>query len=328
MNRTRRDFAGLSVALLVAPGSVRAQRSAAVARVGVLETGSPSSFPDRIEVFAEDLQSLATSTDRRVLLEFRWAHGKIADLQGLAAELVRLNVDVIVAGTTAAALAAKAASSTVPVVFAVAADPVGVGLISSLAQARRQRHRVDDSQCRYCAETSGTAQGDRRRQAVPRRGPVLSGRSIQRDSGHERRRTRPDIGAVDSKPFPVNGAQDFEAAFSAMMTERIDALLVAAGALTDSHARRARRTRRKDSRAGDVWRKGFRGGRRAGVLFGELQRQLPARRGLCAKDPARGRARRSAGRAAEPVRTGDQPAYGQATGPEHCARTSACVRTS
>ncbi len=82
MNWTRRDFAGLSVALVVAPGGVRAQRPTAVARVGVLETGSPSSFPDRIEGLRRGFAELGYVDGQTLLLEFRWAHGKIADLRG------------------------------------------------------------------------------------------------------------------------------------------------------------------------------------------------------------------------------------------------------
>jgi len=237
MNWTRRDFAGLSVALVVAPGGVRAQRPTAVARVGVLETGSPSSFPDRIEGLRRGFAELGYVDGQTLLLEFRWAHGKIADLQGLAAELVRLNVDVIVAGTSAAALAAKAASSAMPVVFTVAADPVGVGLISSLPRPGGNTTGLTTANVEIAPKRlellNEIAGGRLSRGAVPfypaDPSNVLGARMAQ-----DAARTL----GLSMKPFPVNGAQDFEAAFSAMMSERIDALLVAAGALTDSHARR------------------------------------------------------------------------------------------
>ena len=106
MGWTRRDFAGLSLALVGAPGTIRAQRPAAVARVGILETGSPTAFPERLEALRQGLADLGLVEGRNLVLDYRWAHGKSADLPRLAAELVQLQVEVIVAGTTVAALAA------------------------------------------------------------------------------------------------------------------------------------------------------------------------------------------------------------------------------
>jgi len=236
MDWTRRDFAGLSVALVVAPRSARAQRPAAVARVGVLETSSPAAFPDRLEALRQGLAELGHVDGQTLVLEYRWAHGKSADLPRLAAELVRLRVDVIVAGTTAAALAAKEASSTIPIVFAVAADPVGVGLISGLAKPGGNATGLTTGNVELVSKRmellNEIAGGKVSRGALLFYPGDLSNVLVVPVAQDAARRLGWPLSS-----FPVNGAQDFEAAFSVMASDRIDALLVAAGALTDSHPR-------------------------------------------------------------------------------------------
>jgi putative ABC transport system substrate-binding protein len=235
MGWTRRDFAGLSATLVVAPGAARAQWPGGVARIGVLESSSPSTFPDRVEALRQGLAELGYVDGQTVVLEYRWAHGKSADLSRLAAELVRLKVDVIVAGTTLAALAAKEASSTVPVVFAVAADPVGVGLVSGLPRPGGNATGLTSANVETAPkrlQLLNELTGGKVSRAALLFYPgdasnVIAARAVQ-DAA---------LGlGLSLRSFPVNGAQDFEAAYSAMAKDRIDALLVAAGPLTDSHA--------------------------------------------------------------------------------------------
>jgi putative ABC transport system substrate-binding protein len=225
------------VALAIAPRSLRAQRPAAATRVGVLEASSPAAFPERVEALRQGLAELGLVDGQTLALEYRWAHGKSADLPRLAAELVRLNVDVIVAGTTAAALAAKEASSTVPIVFAVAADPVGVGLVSGLPRPGGNATGLTSANVEIAPKRlellKDLTGGKLSRAAVlfyPGDASNVLGARAAQDAALR-------LG-LSLRPFPVNGAQDFEAAFSAMEKDRIDALLVAAGALTDSHPRR------------------------------------------------------------------------------------------
>ena len=96
-------------------------------------------------------------------IEFRWAEGRDSRLAALAAELVRLKPDVIVTTGTPGSLAAKRATSTIPIVFASSGNPVAAGLVSELFAARRQRHRVHHfrtgagRQARPAAEGSGPA---------------------------------------------------------------------------------------------------------------------------------------------------------------------------
>jgi len=108
--------------------------AASVYRVGVLTATGPNGARRDFEVFRDRLNSLGYAEGRNLVIEWRSADRKAERLPNLAAELVRLNVDVIVTITTPAALAAKAATSTIPIVMAGSADPVGLGLVASLAR--------------------------------------------------------------------------------------------------------------------------------------------------------------------------------------------------
>jgi putative ABC transport system substrate-binding protein len=88
----------------------------------------------RVEAFRQRLRELGYVEGKNILIEYRYAEGKLERLPELAAELVRLKVDVIVTAGSPAILAAKKASPTMPIVFALASDPVGSGLVSSLAR--------------------------------------------------------------------------------------------------------------------------------------------------------------------------------------------------
>ena len=130
----RRTFlAGTGVALLAAPFAAEAQQAAKVARIGFLATNLAAS-PHLQEAFRQGLRDLGYVEGRNVVIEYRDAEGKFERLPALAAELVALKVDVIVAPATAGALAAKQATRTLPIVFATASDPVGSGLVTSLAR--------------------------------------------------------------------------------------------------------------------------------------------------------------------------------------------------
>jgi len=132
---TRREFIGtLAGGLLAAPLAAEAQQATKVARIGYLGN-SPTGFPHLREAFLQGLHDLGYVEGRNVVIEYRYAEGKLERLPALAAELVALKVDVIfVGGGTLTALAAKQATRTLPIVFADAADPVTSGLVTSLAR--------------------------------------------------------------------------------------------------------------------------------------------------------------------------------------------------
>jgi ABC-type uncharacterized transport system substrate-binding protein len=132
----RREFITLlGGAAATWPVAARAQQPS-MPVVGVLSAEWPNAVTaDRLRVFREGLNDTGYFEGRNVTIEYRWAEGRIDRLPALAAELVRLPVNVIVcAGSTAAAIAAKAASTTVPIVYYGGADPVSMGLVASLSR--------------------------------------------------------------------------------------------------------------------------------------------------------------------------------------------------
>jgi ABC-type uncharacterized transport system substrate-binding protein len=123
------------VALTVCGTTVEAQQPARIPRIGILIAPSASSFSGRVEALRRRLRELGYVEGKNIVIEYRYAEGKVERIPDLAAELVRLKVDVIVtSGGERTILAAKKASATIPIVFGAAADPVGSGLVSSLAR--------------------------------------------------------------------------------------------------------------------------------------------------------------------------------------------------
>jgi putative tryptophan/tyrosine transport system substrate-binding protein len=111
-----------------------AQQAKKIPRIGFLASVSASSDADRIEAFRLGLRELGYVEGQNVTIEYRWADGRFEQLPDLATELVRLKVDVIVAVVTQASLAAKKATGTIPIVMVGVSDPVGSGLVASLAR--------------------------------------------------------------------------------------------------------------------------------------------------------------------------------------------------
>jgi putative ABC transport system substrate-binding protein len=119
---------------LFSPSSAEAQSAAKVARIGYLSVSSVAAVPHLHEAFRQGLHDLGYIEGRNVVIEYRDAGGKVERLPALAAELAALNVDVIFAGSTPNALAAKQATRTIPIVFLGSGDPVADGLVTSLAR--------------------------------------------------------------------------------------------------------------------------------------------------------------------------------------------------
>ena len=130
----RRQFMTLMVGVSASacPFAARAQQAVRIAKIGYLASNLANQGP--LEAFRQGLRDLGYVEGRNVVIEYRDARGKLEPLQALAAELVTLKVDVIVASSTAAALAAKQASTVVPIVFGTVPDPVASGLVTSLAR--------------------------------------------------------------------------------------------------------------------------------------------------------------------------------------------------
>ena len=114
--------------------AAHAQQVAKVRTIGFLGQLTPSAMGKWTAAFVRRLSELGWVEGRTVAIEYRWAEGRSERFAEVAAELVRLKVDVVVTGGTAAVLAAKQATSLIPIVFATAGDPVGAGLVASLAR--------------------------------------------------------------------------------------------------------------------------------------------------------------------------------------------------
>jgi putative ABC transport system substrate-binding protein len=123
---------GMTAGLLAATLAVEARPAGKLYRIGYLETGVMR--PRAWDAFRERLRELGHVERQSVAFEVRWADGQIDRLPGLAAELVRLNVDLIVTAGSPAARAAKNATARIPIVMATGGDPVGLGLVATLAR--------------------------------------------------------------------------------------------------------------------------------------------------------------------------------------------------
>jgi putative ABC transport system substrate-binding protein len=131
----RRTFLGaLASGLLAAPLAAQAQPPGKVYRIGMLERTSPATNAANFEAFRRGLRELGYVEGKNLVIEYRSADGRDERFAGLATELVRLNVDLILTRGTPAALAAKNATGTIPVVITGLADPVGQGIVASLAR--------------------------------------------------------------------------------------------------------------------------------------------------------------------------------------------------
>jgi putative tryptophan/tyrosine transport system substrate-binding protein len=135
LHMRRREFITLVGGAAVAwPLAARAQQARKVPTVGFLGQSTPLGESERAAAFAQRLRELGWVEGRTIAIEYRWAAGRNERLAEIAAEFVQLKMDVIVAGGTPPVLAAMQATSIIPIVFASAGDPVGTGLVASLAR--------------------------------------------------------------------------------------------------------------------------------------------------------------------------------------------------
>jgi putative tryptophan/tyrosine transport system substrate-binding protein len=130
----RRAFITLLGGAAAWPLAARAQQPAKLSTIGYLGGATPAAEGQRVASFVQPLHELGWNEGRNVKIEYRWAEGRSERLAEIAAEFVRLKVDIIVTYGTPAVVAARQATSVIPIVFAVVADPVGTGLAASLAR--------------------------------------------------------------------------------------------------------------------------------------------------------------------------------------------------
>jgi putative ABC transport system substrate-binding protein len=224
--------------LLAAPLAVEAQPAAKVPRIGWLPVNLASA-PINLEPFRQGLRDLGYVEGRNLVIETRDAEGRLERLPALAAELVALKVDVIVAPGTPQALAAKNATRTIPIVFVGAADPVTDGLVTSLA--RPGGNATGSSN--FAPELVGKRL-ELLKQAVPggSRVAVLwqPGGSAERAEKDMLKEAEVAARALGVRPqfVEARGPADFDRAFSEMIRARAGALTVLASGMFNTERRR------------------------------------------------------------------------------------------
>jgi putative ABC transport system substrate-binding protein len=130
----RREFITLLGGAAVWPLAARAQQAGKLSIVGYMGSATPATQGQWAAAFAQRLRELGWIEGRTIAVEYRWAEGRTERAVEIAAEFVQRRVDVIVTSGTGIVLAAKQATSVIPIVFAAAGDPVGTGLVTSLAR--------------------------------------------------------------------------------------------------------------------------------------------------------------------------------------------------
>jgi ABC-type uncharacterized transport system substrate-binding protein len=227
----------LALALVVVSPAA-AQQPAKVPRIGYLRVGpatAPTNQRSR-EAFLEGLRELGYVQGKNIVIEWRFAEGRYDRLPDLAAELVRLQVDVLVAGSTPEAVAAKNATKTLPIVFAGVGDPVATGLVASLASPGGNltglsllSRDLDGKRLELLKET------------IPEASTVaVLGNPANPTLPIHRRELQAAGGAlgVQVQLLEVRTPDDFERAFAAASTGRAAGLLVLPDALADAHRAR------------------------------------------------------------------------------------------
>ena len=228
----------LTLSLLAAPLAADAQQAGKVPRIGCLSLTSPSDRPPLLDAFRQRLREIGWVEGQNIVIDYRYAEGQVDRLPDLAAELVRLKVDLIVASAgTQAATAAKNATETIPIVMIYVRDPVGNGLIASLARPGGNVTGVSGS----AGLELFAKQLELLKETVPkiRRVAILSNPD---NAYHQLAIREVNVAArslgVQLQLLEARGPNEFDAAFAAMAKERVEALLVLSDAIFNSHRTR------------------------------------------------------------------------------------------
>ena len=227
----RREFITLIGAAAAWPLAARAQQPA-MPVVGFLRSTSPAPFANLVTAFRKGLNEAGYVEGQNVTVEYRWAEGRHDRLPALVADLIRRKVDVFV-GNNLAALAAKAATTTVPIVFASGSDPVTDGLVASLNRPGGNVTGVS-----FISGVLGPKRLELLRQLVPGAKTIamLANRSTA-ETVTERNDVQAAALAIGQQPVIVDASSDhdIEAAFATFIQRGAGALLVGTGAFLNSH---------------------------------------------------------------------------------------------
>jgi putative ABC transport system substrate-binding protein len=230
--KTRRQWLiALGACAVAAPWpSLAQQRPVNVHRIGFLGATSIAAYKSRVDAVRAGLRDLGYVEGKNLVMEFRWADGMYDRLPNLAAELVRLKVDVIVTGGTPGTRAAKQATKTIPIVMAVSGDAVATGLIASLA-----RPGGNITGTTYFDPELAAKRLELLKEAVPRatRVGVLTNPDNPQTMGTTLRSLRMAAESLRLKLclFEARSVNELNGAFAAMVKGRVDAVAIADDAL-------------------------------------------------------------------------------------------------
>jgi putative tryptophan/tyrosine transport system substrate-binding protein len=228
LHMRRREFITLLGGAAAWPLAARAQQTAKLPTIGFMGASTPSAWSRWVAAFEQQLRTRGWMDGRTVAIEYRWAQGRPERLTEIALEFVRLKVDVIFAPVTAAALAARKETSTIPIVFALVGDPVGIGLIASLARPGGNVTGFSNQ-----STDLGSKRLDILREVVPRLRRLAILVNVGNPSNVREiagvRAAAQTLG-LEVVVLEVRKAADIESGFEAL-AGRIDALYVAADAL-------------------------------------------------------------------------------------------------
>ena len=235
MNSRRKLLVALSAGALAAPLACFAQQQRSkVARIGVLE--STSSSANQRELLIAGLRELGYVEGKNMIIEDRWAEGNYERLPGLAAELVQMKVDVIIAGGSAAVQAAQQATTTIPIVMVRIGDPVGSGFVASLARPGRNitgpTNILVDVASKYVELLRAAAPKLSRVTVLVNPANPINAVFLKRVQSTEKTNN------VTISPIEASTSSQIEAAFGAMTRERAGALIVLGDPSFASQARR------------------------------------------------------------------------------------------
>jgi len=232
MNRkiARRAFCSMLLALGV---PAAAQQTKKIVRIGLLSNNRPSPMPPAIEAFRQGLGGLGYVEGKNLLIEYRWAAGKDDSYAPLAAELVSLGVDVIVTQGTPATIAAKQATSTIPIIVGAAGDLVGEGVVASLARPGGNVTgftNIDPDLSAKWLQFLKEALPKVSRVAVLYHGGPGGDQEELRETQTAAKKL-----VIQIHPLHVLEPDQFQSAYAAMTKERAQALIIFSGSFTNSH---------------------------------------------------------------------------------------------
>jgi putative ABC transport system substrate-binding protein len=224
--RRRQFITLLGGAAALCPLAARAQQPA-MPVVGIINAGSPETSVSRVTAFRQGLGELGYVEGQNVTIEYRWAEGRYDRYPELVADLIRRKVSVIATGASGpAAFAAKAATSSIPIVFGVGEDPVGLGLVASLARPGGNVTGVNFFTAEVAAKRLGLL-----RELAPRttRVAVLVNPTNAASAESTARDVRAAAPALGLQVQMLNAAtvREIDTAYASLVRERADALVVA-----------------------------------------------------------------------------------------------------